>query len=192
MTSELTQIMAFLDRNCANFKEGEYLDMCNLLMSLHKKFVTPPTPVSVSFAATQPLPPVPVQVPFSPVRGRVFAPVSFVPQEERVDLTGDYDEFWRYEEIEKLKKLLWRRMSESRKKNVMIGLLDHSNDWTCLFELERAVLLDRGFSLDRGENTMYAFEQQSFLTNQYKLAFLRHNNEIKRQIKVHTDILDAI
>lgn len=62
MVPELTQIMSFLDRNSENFKEGEYLEMCNLLMSLHKKMET--ISVSPEFASTQPLPN--VNIPFTP------------------------------------------------------------------------------------------------------------------------------
>ena len=167
MVPELSQIMSFLDRNSENFKEGEYLEMCNLLMSLHKKIEN--VPITPEFAATQPLPPV---TPVVNATHRVFS--AWVPP-RHVNENNT-------REINRLRSKLWVRMSNGRKRGVMIRILGGVGcDDMSLFELESSVL---ALQVNLG-----VLEQRSWLDTRYDIAMRRHNSSINVRIRSLEDLV---
>lgn len=122
MASELKQVMTLIDNNSNNIKEGDYLQICNLLMTVHKSFVTPEPPMILpSYTATLPLPS--VNVPFTP---DMNLGLNRVPTQRRLDFSGfttpepdpiTRTEFQIYidDRIRFIRNIKWKRMSDKRK-----------------------------------------------------------------------------
>ena len=94
MTTHLQKVMTLIDNNSNNIKEGDYLQICDLLMKVHGSVYTP------EYASTQPLP-----VPFAP-RLPVVRTLDF--SNSLMNVASNV-----------LEKKKWKRMTEKRKIEVL-------------------------------------------------------------------------
>lgn len=135
MASELKQIMTLIDNNSNGIKEGDYLQICNLLMSVHKAFHTPEPPmVDPQYAASLPLPP--LSVPFTP---DINLGLNRVPTQRRLDFSAfvtpeiepeTRTDFQIYidERIRVINKSKWKRMSDNRKIEALTHFYDFNDN----------------------------------------------------------------